>query len=92
MKIGLAACPSIQNGLSVRLSVHIHKHRVFSRSVKIPGFDHPGVDGNSTDVNLEELCRLYCSHVYTSVGSYVATARRLKIDRRTVKKYVDKNV
>jgi len=38
---------------------------------------------------LEELCRLYCTRVYTSVGSYVQTARRLKVDRRTVKKYVD---
>jgi hypothetical protein len=37
---------------------------------------------------LEELCRLYCTHVYTKVGSYVETARRLQIDRRTVKKYV----
>ena len=42
-------------------------------------------------LNLEELFRLYCTHVYTSVGSYVETARRLQIDRRTVKKYVDKN-
>ena len=40
-------------------------------------------------LTLEELCRLYCTHVYASVGSYVKTARRLKIDRRTVKKYVD---
>ena len=39
-------------------------------------------------LTLEELCRLYCTHVYTSVRSYVETARRLNIDRRTVKKYV----
>jgi len=39
-------------------------------------------------LTLEELCRLYCRHVYSNVGSYVETARRLKIDRRTVKKYV----
>ena len=43
-------------------------------------------DGNLT---LEELCRLYCSQVYKKSGSYVETARRLKIDRRTVKKYVN---
>jgi len=44
-------------------------------------------------LTLEELCRLYCTHVYAGIGSYVETARRLKIDRRTVKKYVEeKNV
>lgn len=40
-------------------------------------------------LSLEDLCRLYCTRVYSSVGSYVETARRLKIDRRTVKRYVD---
>ena len=40
-------------------------------------------------LSLEELCRLYCTHVYTGAGSYLETARRLKIDRRTVKRYVD---
>jgi len=40
-------------------------------------------------LSLDELCRLYCTHVYTGAGSYLETARRLKIDRRTVKKYVD---
>ncbi len=39
-------------------------------------------------LTLEEICRLYCTHIYAGVGSYVETARRLKIDRRTVKKYV----
>jgi hypothetical protein len=40
-------------------------------------------------LSLEELCSLYCTHVYSRAGSFVETARRLKIDRRTVKKYVD---
>ena len=40
-------------------------------------------------LSLEELCRLYCTHVYAGAGSYLETARRLKIDRRTVKRYVD---
>jgi transcriptional regulator of acetoin/glycerol metabolism len=40
-------------------------------------------------LSFEQVCRLYCSHVYASAGSYLETARRLKIDRRTVKKYVE---
>ena len=40
-------------------------------------------------LSLEEICSLYCTHVYSRAGSFVETARRLKIDRRTVKKYVD---
>ncbi len=40
-------------------------------------------------LSMEELCRLYCSYVYAGAGSYLETARRLKIDRRTVKRYVD---
>jgi len=39
-------------------------------------------------LSLEEICGLYCTHVYSRAGSFVETARRLKIDRRTVKKYV----
>ena len=40
-------------------------------------------------LSLEEICSLYCTHVYSRAGSFLETARRLKIDRRTVKKYVD---
>jgi DNA-binding NtrC family response regulator len=40
-------------------------------------------------LTLEQLCRIYCTHIYSRTGSYVETARRLKIDRRTVKKYVN---
>lgn len=37
----------------------------------------------------EELLRAYCTLVYNQTGSYEATARRLKLDRRTVKAKVD---
>ena len=41
------------------------------------------------NLTLAELCALYCSQIYDQLGSYTETARRLGIDRRTVKKYVD---
>ncbi|MBT8368777.1 MAG: sigma 54-interacting transcriptional regulator [Deltaproteobacteria bacterium] len=40
-------------------------------------------------LTLDALCGLYCSRVYERVGSYAETARRLGIDRRTAKKYID---
>ena len=40
-------------------------------------------------LSLDQLCQLYCNKVYKQTGSYVEAARQLKIDRRTVKKYVD---
>ena len=41
------------------------------------------------DLTLMELNRYYCRYVHSLTGCYVETARRLKVDRRTVKKYVD---
>jgi DNA-binding NtrC family response regulator len=37
----------------------------------------------------DELLRRYCTMVYAATGSYEETARRLQIDRRTVKSRVD---
>ena len=37
----------------------------------------------------EELLGRYCTMVYLRTGSYQETARRLKLDRRTVKRHVD---
>ena len=36
-----------------------------------------------------ELLRRYCTLVYAETGSYQETARRLDLDRRTVKDKVD---
>ncbi|RTZ98352.1 MAG: sigma-54-dependent Fis family transcriptional regulator [Deltaproteobacteria bacterium] len=70
------------------------------RNVMIRGAYHPVTEtarnpaGKRVDfvlddvLSLEEMCRLYCRQVYAQAGSYVETARRLKVDRRTVKKYV----
>ena len=37
----------------------------------------------------KELLRRYCTCVYATTGSYQETARRLDLDRRTVKRYID---
>ena len=37
----------------------------------------------------EELLRRYCTMVYAQTSSYQETARRLQLDRRTVKRHVD---
>jgi len=37
----------------------------------------------------DELLRRYCTLVYTQTGSYEETARRLQLDRRTVKSKID---
>jgi DNA-binding NtrC family response regulator len=37
----------------------------------------------------DELLRRYCTLVFASTGSYEATARKLKLDRRTVRAKVD---
>ncbi len=40
-------------------------------------------------LSLDAMCRRYCTRIYREVGSYAKAARRLQVDRRTVKKYVD---
>jgi DNA-binding NtrC family response regulator len=61
-------------------------------------YNRPGSDAKETDddqrlldemrsgaISADELIRRYCRRVYAQTGSYEATARRLKLDRRTVK-------
>ncbi|MYN66186.1 MAG: sigma-54-dependent Fis family transcriptional regulator [Acidobacteria bacterium] len=37
----------------------------------------------------EEVLRRYCTIVYARTGSYQETARRLELDRRTIKRHID---
>ncbi len=41
------------------------------------------------ELTADELLRRYCTLVFRATGSYEATARRLQIDRRTVRAKVD---
>jgi transcriptional regulator with AAA-type ATPase domain len=41
------------------------------------------------EISADELLRRYCTQVYAQVGSYEEAARRLGLDRRTVKAKVD---
>lgn len=43
-------------------------------------------------LSADELVRQYCTLVYAETGSYQETARRLELDRRTVKDRVDTNL
>ena len=40
----------------------------------------------------DELLRCYCTHLYAQTGSYEQAARRLKLDRRTVKSKIDEKL
>ncbi len=46
-------------------------------------------EARSGDLTASELLSRYCTLVYSQTGSYEETARRLKIDRRTVKAKVN---
>ncbi|GMR23857.1 MAG: sigma 54-interacting transcriptional regulator [Acidobacteriota bacterium] len=47
------------------------------------------VDLESSTLTAEELLEKYCAAVYERTGSYLETARRLRLDRRTVKSKVE---
>ncbi len=50
--------------------------------------DWPAIFRDGT-LSADELLRRYCTTVYATVGSYEETARRLGLDRRTVKARID---
>ncbi len=43
----------------------------------------------SGTLTADDLLRRYCTIVYSQTGSYEETARRLQLDRRTVKSKID---
>ena len=45
---------------------------------------------NSGMLTADELLRWYCTLVYAQTGSYEETARRLQLDRRTIKSKIDR--
>jgi transcriptional regulator with AAA-type ATPase domain len=70
------------------------------RNVMVRGAYRPAVSRVGEDdlvedvragrVSAEELLRRYCTRVYAETGSYEETARRIGMDRRTVKSRVDR--
>ena len=49
-------------------------------------------DVNRGNLTADQLLRHYCTLVFAETGSYVETARRLELDRRTVKSKVDREL
>jgi transcriptional regulator with AAA-type ATPase domain len=49
-------------------------------------------DLRSANLTADQLVSRYCTLVYSQTGSYEETARRLKLDRRTVKSKIDANL
>jgi hypothetical protein len=47
------------------------------------------IDLRDADLTADELLESYCAQVYERTGSYLETARRLGIDRRTVKSKIE---
>jgi hypothetical protein len=58
-----------------------------------PGSADPFLDPiRAGSLTADELLRRYCTHVHALTGSYQETARRLGIDRRTVRAKVDRRL
>lgn len=73
-------------------NILIRKEYQISRSVvRAPKYDIFG-DARTGDLTASELLNRYCTLVYSRTGSYEETARRLAIDRRTVKAKVNRDL
>ena len=58
-------------------------------SVSSLGRDDWVSDAIKTSLTADELLQRYCTWMYFRTGGYEAAARKLKIDRRTVKAKID---
>jgi len=63
-----------------------------SDATKAVGADSLFGAANAGTLTADDLLRRYCTHVYAMTGSYLETARRLGIDRRTVRAKVDREL
>lgn len=54
--------------------------------------DSIATDFLNGSLTVDELLQRYCTMVYSQTGSYEESARRLKIDRRTVKSKIDETL
>jgi len=70
----------------IRKDYHPQQRRAANGAGKKGDFFTAARDGTLT---ANELLSRYCTLVYAQTGSYEETARRLELDRRTVKAKVD---
>jgi DNA-binding NtrC family response regulator len=52
------------------------------------GVSGPSIDEETGEIDAQSLVRKYCYSLYRRYGTYGEVARRTKLDRRTVKKYI----
>ena len=52
------------------------------------GVSELSVDGETGEIDAQSLVKKYCYSLYRRYGTYGEVARRAKLDRRTVKKYI----
>lgn len=70
-------------------SVMIRKEYHPARGQPEAGFDDLKRAWDADSLTAEEVLQWYCTQVYAQTGSYEETARRLQLDRRTVKSKID---
>jgi DNA-binding NtrC family response regulator len=61
-----------------------HDYKPSAQPVRDPG-DELARELRSGQLTAEQLLSRYCAYIYNQTGSYEETARRLQLDRRTVK-------
>jgi hypothetical protein len=70
-------------------NVLVHGTYAPSRAPAASWTDSLARDVSAGSLTIDELMRRYCTLVYSQAGSYEEAARRLQVDRRTVKARID---